>query len=177
MIRKLLQNLTGTAPVQKTTLQPGDTRISKNFTLNEFTKSQTAIRNGIDNTPTDAHLAAAKMLFDNVVQRVRDEFGVTVINSGYRGPALNKKVKGSKRSQHCKGEAADIEVPGMSNYKLAKWIEANCEFDQLILEGYTQGDPGSGWVHVSYKSARNRKERLTATFVKGKAHYAFGINK
>ena len=67
-------------------------RLSKNFTLQEFTKSQTATRKGLDNTPGEQHLANAKSLFENVVQKVRDNFGVTVINSGYRGPALNEAV-------------------------------------------------------------------------------------
>ena len=76
-------------------------RLSKNFTLQEFTKSQTATRKGLDNTPGEQHLANAKSLFENVVQKVRDNFGVTVINSGYRGPALNEAVGGSSKSQHC----------------------------------------------------------------------------
>ena len=109
-------------------------RLSKNFTLREFTKSQTALRQGIDNTPEGEHLDAAKELFENVVQPVRDNFGVTVINSGYRGPKLNEAVGGSSRSQHCKGQAVDIECPGTSNYEVAKWIEDNLDFDQLILE-------------------------------------------
>ena len=78
-------------------------RLSKNFTLQEFTKSQTALRHGIDNTPGEEHLSSAKSLFENVVQPVRDNFGVTVINSGYRGPKLNEAVGGSSKSQHCKG--------------------------------------------------------------------------
>ena len=73
-----------------------------------------------------------------MLQPVRDHFGVTVINSGYRGPALNEAVGGSSKSQHCKGEAADIECPGVPNYDVAKWIEDNLDFDQLILEFYTK---------------------------------------
>ena len=98
-------------------------QLSENFTVSEFTKSQTASRLGIDNMPTDQHLENAKRLFENVVQRVRDHFGTTVINSGYRGAALNKAVGGASTSQHCNGEAADIEVPGVANYDVAKWIE------------------------------------------------------
>ena len=109
-------------------------RLSKNFTLQEYTKSQTATRKGIDNTPGEEHLAKAKSLFENVVQNVRDNFGVTVINSGYRGPALNEAVGGSEKSQHCKGEAVDIECPGTPNYDVASWIAENLDFDQLILE-------------------------------------------
>ena len=150
-------------------------RLSKNFTLQEFTKSQTALRQGIDNTPQGEHLEAAKKLFDNVVQKVRDNFGPTVINSGYRGPKLNEAVGGSSRSQHCKGEAADIECPGTSNYDVAKWIEDNCDYDQLILEFYTPGIPDSGWVHVSYSADGNRKKSMTAMKENGKTVYKLGL--
>ena len=150
-------------------------RLSKNFTLSEFTKSQTALRQGIDNTPDGEHLEAAKELFENVVQPVRDNFGVTVINSGYRGPKLNEAVGGSSRSQHCKGQAVDIECPGTSNYEVAKWIEDNLDFDQLILEFYTPGIPDSGWVHVSYKTEDNRKSILTAMKEEGKTVYKTGL--
>lgn len=150
-------------------------RLSKNFTLQEFTKSQTALRQGIDNTPQGEHLEAAKKLFENVVQKVRDNFGPTVINSGYRGPKLNEAVGGSSRSQHCKGEAADIECPGTSNYDVAKWIEDNCDYDQLILEFYTPGIPDSGWVHVSYSADGNRKKSMTAMKENGKTVYKLGL--
>ena len=123
------------------------TRLSKNFTLQEFTKSQTALRHGIDNTPGDEHLANAKALFEKVVQPVRDKFGVTVINSGYRGP----------------------------KYDVAKYIQDNLDFDQLILEFYTPGIPDSGWVHVSYKSTENRKSVLTAMKENGKTVYKPGL--
>ena len=144
-------------------------KLSKNFSLAEFTKSQTAERKGLDNTPKGEHLEAAKILFEKVVQPVRDHFGPTVINSGYRGPELNEAVGGSSRSQHCKGQAADIEV--------AQWIVDNCDFDQLILEFYTPGIPDSGWVHVSYVSEEdNRKSILTASRVDGKTQYSVGLN-
>jgi hypothetical protein len=150
-------------------------RLSQNFTLQEFTKSQTALRRGIDNTPGEEHLANATALFRNVVQKVRNQFGVTVINSGYRGPALNEAVGGSSTSQHCKGEAVDIECPGTPNYDVAKFIEDNLDYDQLILEFYTPGIPDSGWVHVSYKSEGNRKQSLTAMKENGKTVYKPGL--
>tara|TARA_A100001011_G_C14205709_1_gene797684 strand:+ start:345 stop:806 length:462 start_codon:yes stop_codon:yes gene_type:complete len=150
-------------------------RLSTNFTLAEFTKSQTATRKGLDNKPSTIHLHNAKLLFGNVVQPVRDHFGVTVINSGYRGPALNEAVGGSSNSQHCKGEAVDIECPGTPNYDVAKWIADNVEFDQLILEFYTPGIPDSGWVHVSYKAEDNRKSILTAMKENGKTVYKPGL--
>ena len=150
-------------------------KLSQNFTIQEYIKSQTALRQGIDNTPTEEHMGNATALFRNVVQKIRDNFGVTVINSGYRGPALNEAVGGSARSQHCKGEAVDIECPGYSNYTVAKWIEDNLDFDQLILEFYTPGIPDSGWVHVSYKSEGNRKHSLTAMKENGKTVYKTGL--
>lgn len=152
-------------------------KLSKNFTMAEFTKSQTAERKGIDNTPEGEHLEAAKALFENVVQPIRDQFGPTVINSGYRSPELNAAVGGSATSQHCKGQAADIEVPGVANAELANWIVDNLDFDQVILEFYTPGIPDSGWVHVSYKDdGENRKSILTASRVNGKTQYSNGIN-
>lgn len=151
-------------------------RLSKNFTLSEFTKSQTAERKGIDNTPQGEHLEAAKRLFEKVVQPVRDNFGVTVINSGYRSPLLNDAVGGSSKSQHCKGEAVDLEVPGVPNAKVAQWIRDNLDFDQLILEFYTPGIDDSGWVHVSYKDEGNRKSVLTASRINGRTQYFTGLN-
>ena len=146
-------------------------KLSENFSLQEYTKSQTATRQGLDNTPGEEHMVSAEALFQNVVQPVRDNFGVTVINSGYRGPALNEAVGGSSNSQHCKGEAVDIECPGTGNYDVAKWIEENLDYDQLILEFYTPGIPDSGWVHVSYKTEGNRKQSLTAMKENGKTVY------
>ena len=152
-------------------------RLSENFTLAEYTKSQTATRKGIDNTPSEEHLAAAKALFENVVQKVRDHFGPTIITSGYRSPALNEAIGGSATSQHSKGEAADLEVPGVSTAEVCEWIAANTDFDQLILEFYTPGETNSGWVHVSYKAdGSNRNQTLTAAKVNGKTEYSHGLN-
>ena len=150
-------------------------RLSENFTLTEYTKSQTALRQGIDYTPNEEDLEKAKLLFANVVQPVRNHFGPTVINSGYRGPALNEAVGGSSKSQHCKGEAVDIECPGVPNWEVAKFIEDELDFDQLILEFYTPGIPDSGWVHVSYKAEGNRKSVLTAMKENGKTVYKPGL--
>ena len=151
-------------------------RLSKNFTLAEYTKSQTALRNHIDNTPNEQHLEAAKELFDKVVQPVRDRFGPTVINSGYRGPELNERVGGSPSSQHCLGEAVDIECPGVANYDVAMWIAKNTDFDQVILEFYEPGIPDSGWVHVSYKAnGDNRGLGLTAVKEDNRTVYKTGL--
>ena len=151
-------------------------RLSKNFTLAEYTKSQTALRNHIDNTPSEQHLEAAKELFDKVVQPVRDRFGPTVINSGYRGPELNERVGGSPSSQHCLGEAVDIECPGIPNYDVAMWIAKNTVFDQVILEFAQKGVPDAGWVHVSYKAnGENRGLAMTAIVEHRRTTYHTGL--
>jgi hypothetical protein len=152
-------------------------KLSEHFSLEEFTKSQTGERLGIDNEPSETHLENLKRLCTNVLEVVRENLGPVHINSGYRGVELNKAVGGAATSQHCYGEAADIEIPGMSNSDLAKWIEKNCQYDQLILECYKPGVPTSGWVHCSYKAGGgNRKEVLTASMVNGKMRYIQGIN-
>ena len=139
------------------------TRLSRSFVLSEFTASQTATRRGIDNTPGPRELAALGLLCDRVLQPVRDYFARPVtISSGYRSPKLNRAIGGSSPSQHCLGEAADFEIPGISNYEVARWMEQQLDFDQLILEFYTPGEPNSGWVHVSYRLGRLRNQELTA---------------
>ncbi|WP_292486529.1 D-Ala-D-Ala carboxypeptidase family metallohydrolase [Methanohalobium sp.] len=151
-------------------------KLSENFTLSEFTKSQTAERKGIDNNPSEVEIHAMKEVAQNVLQPARDHFGPIIVTSGYRSPELNKAIGGSSTSQHRFGEAADIESIRVSNLKLAEWIRDNLEFDQLILEFVTPGDPTSGWVHVSYKSdGDNRKEVLTAKKVSGSVQYVYGL--
>lgn len=140
-------------------------RLSDHFLLSEFTRSQTATRRGIRNTPTAAHREALAILCEFALEPIRTHFGKPVrITSGYRSAALNRAIGGSQTSQHSKGEAADFEIPGVSNREVAKWIEANLRFDQLILEGYKPGDLNSGWIHLSYSASRARKDVLTATF-------------
>ena len=139
-------------------------KLTNNFSLQELLKSQTALRKGIDNKPANPGVITnLQVLCEKVLQPVRDHFGKpVVINSGYRSPKLNKAIGGSNKSQHTKGEAADIEIPGLSNKELAEYIEDNLPFDQLILEFYNGVDPNSGWVHVSYENdSDNRKQTLT----------------
>jgi len=124
--------------------------LSANFTLGELTKSMTAERHGISNQPSIDQIDALKILCQKVLQPVRDRFGLTVINSGFRSPELNALLKGSKTSDHMRGMAADIEVPGLSNLDLARWISKNLKYKQLILEFYKPGIADSGWVHVAY---------------------------
>lgn len=152
-------------------------QLSPNFTLMEFTKSQAGERMGIDNTPPPHAIASLKLLCLFVLEPVRFHYKrPVVINSGYRGTVLNEAVRGSISSQHCKGEAADIEVIGIANGDLAKWMANNVPYDQLILECYRKGEPTSGWVHVSYKPKGNRREKLTAELVNKKMVYSGGIN-
>ena len=150
-------------------------RLSKNFTLSEMVKSATAERLNVDNSPSDIHLVNLTHLAIRILQPVRDEFGVITINSGYRSPALNAKVGGSKTSQHCNGQAADFESFSTPNPVLAKWIANNLEFDQLILEFYDGVNPNSGWVHCSYNLMGNRKKILTALKTGGKVVYKNGF--
>lgn len=137
-------------------------RLSKNFTLVEFTKSSTAVRLGIDNTPSQEVIENLRLLVDVVLQPLADGLKKPItVNSGYRSPKLNAAIGGATNSQHVLGLAADIEVAGMSNYDLAVYIRDNLKFDQLILEFYTPGDPSSGWVHVSVSRKNFRQEVLT----------------
>ena len=154
---------------------PETIRVSKNFALSEMVKSATAERLNVDNSPSDIHLVNLTHLAIHILQPVRDEFGVITINSGYRSPALNAKVGGSKTSQHCNGQAADFESFSTPNPDLAKWIANNLEFDQLILEFYDGKDPNSGWVHCSYNLMGNRKKILTALKTGGKVVYKNGF--
>lgn len=153
-------------------------QLSKNFNLTEMTRSEAAARGGFDNTPPPEAVENLRALCVNVLQPLRDAMGRAMrVNSGYRGPDANRAVGGSATSQHCKGEAADIEFDGFDNKLLAqKIIELRLPFDQLILEGYKAGDPNSGWVHVSHRrDGPQRGQVLTATFQKGKAIYTQGI--
>jgi hypothetical protein len=150
--------------------------LSANFTLKELTKSDTATRLGLDNTPDDEALENLKTLCEKVLQPVREHFDKSVsVNSAYRSPESNAAVGGSKTSDHCKGMAADIEIVGVANADLAQWIMDNLEYTQLILEFYTPGIPDSGWVHVSYDPNNLKKQELTATKVAGKTTYLNGL--
>lgn len=152
------------------------TQLTANFSLHELTKSETALRMGFDNTPDEETTENLRLLCEKVLQPVRDHYGKGVkVNSGYRSPESNAAVGGSKTSDHCKGMAADIEIPGVANADLAQWIMDNLEYTQLILEFYTPGIPDSGWVHVSYNPADLRKQELTATKVAGKTQYLPGL--
>ena len=148
-------------------------KLTANFSLLELTKSQTAERKGIDNTPSPEHQENLKLLCESVLQPVRDHFGkVVTISSGYRSPELCTAIGSKITSQHAKGEAADFEIFGVSNKELADWIHYNLNYDQLILE-YWKGedDPNSGWVHCSYSENQKRRQYLKAVKVDGRTKY------
>jgi hypothetical protein len=152
------------------------TQLTANFSLNEMTKSETALRHNMDNTPGEAEIANLKVLCEQILQPVREYYGKGVkVNSGFRHPDVNAAVGGSKTSDHCRGQAADIEIPGVPNHELAEYIAKNFKFTQVILEFYTQGIPDSGWVHVSYDAANLKGQTLTAVKKDGKTVYLPGL--
>ena len=149
-------------------------QLSKNFSLRELTRSQTAIRKGIKNEPDQEQLMNLVALTVKILQPCRDKFGSISINSGLRVLELNKAIGSGDKSQHIKGEAADFEAYSISNTELATWIKNNRCFDQLILE-YPGKDPRDGWVHCSYNRLGNRMQVLTAIKEKGKTVYKKGL--
>ena len=151
-------------------------KISEHIDLSEIIRSESAKRNGISNMPTEEHLANFKVLAENVFEPIRNNFRCPIsISSAYRSQALNKLVKGSATSQHCTGEAIDIDMDGtpydVTNAMIFDYIKDKLEFDQLIWEFGDKKNPD--WVHVSYESTgKQRKQILKATKVDGKTHYS-----
>jgi hypothetical protein len=146
-------------------------QISKHLSLAEVSRSETAKRKGINNTPSGEHLANFKLLAENIFEPIREHFGVPInISSGYRSKELNISIGGSLTSQHCQGEAIDIDMDGSTNGVTNKmvfdFIKDNLNFDQLINEfNYS-------WVHVSFDSSgKQRKQILNAIKSGGKTSY------
>lgn len=157
---------------KKTFNLPGETKLSPNFSLREFTKSQTATRRGIDNNPTQEHFNNMVALSKNILERVRAEMTIRYpgkglfISSGYRSEALNEAIQGSDKSQHCKGQAADIDgdFNGINNAEIFDFIKNKLDdpetgFDQLIWEFGDENTPA--WVHVSHRSDGKNRGRVT----------------
>jgi hypothetical protein len=143
-------------------------QLSKNLSLAEVMRSETAKRNGISNMPTPEHIENFKKLAEKVFQPIREHFGKPIhISSGYRSAALNKAVKGSLSSQHCTGEAIDIDMDGtdITNAQIFNYIKDNLEFDQLIWEFGTDSNPD--WVHVSYESTGKQRKQILKAIKKG----------
>jgi len=145
-------------------------QLSKNLSLAEVTRSETAKRRGVSNMPTEAHIANFKLLAEKVFQPIRDHFGGPIhISSGYRSAALNKAIGGAASSQHCTGEAIDIDMDGtaITNAEIFNYIKDNLEFDQLIWEFGTDTNPD--WVHVSYESTGKQRKQILKAIKKGGA--------
>ena len=151
--------------------------LSRNFTLSELIKSDTAIRKGINNNPNAEQIEKLKALCENILQPVRDHFGRVKITSGYRSVDLCQAIGSSANSQHAKAEAADFECVGVDNAELADWIKDNLPYDQLIVEYYTPGEPNSGWIHCSYVPDQPRASYLWAYRSEGKTKYKPIIGK
>ena len=147
--------------------------LTLNFSLWELTRSQVATRLDIPNVPGPVMVNRLRLLCCNILEPVREEFGSFSPSSGYRSPTLNEVIGGSKNSQHMMGEAVDFEVWGVSNLKLARWIENNLEFDQLILEYHVTRLTNSGWVHCSY--CLNDRRKAVLTKIPKEAGYRVGL--
>ena len=145
--------------------------LTRNFTLSELIKSDTAIRRDINNNPNAEQVEKLKALCENILQPVRDHFGRVKITSGFRSVDLCLAIGSSANSQHAKAEAADFECPGVDNAELADWIYKNLEPDQLILEFYTPGEPNSGWIHCSWIPEGRRAQYMHAYKSEGKTKY------
>lgn len=156
-------------------------KLSKNLSLQEVTKSNTATRLGIDNTPSEQAINNLKAVAEHVFQPLRDRFGVPIgISSGYRSPELNKAIKGSRTSQHMVGEALDIDADiygGLSNKDIFDYIKDNLTFDQMIWE--FGDDESPAWVHVSYKQNDTNRGRILRAHrnSKGQVYYSVVSNK
>lgn len=141
--------------------------ISKHISLSEATKSQLAIRKGIDNTPGPKHIEAMKLVANMCFEPLRVWYGKPIgITSFYRSSALNRALKGSRRSQHMLGQAIDIDADvfnnGITNRDIYKWLVNNVDYDQIIWEFGDDKNPA--WVHISYVAkGKNRRQQLRIT--------------
>jgi hypothetical protein len=151
-------------------------KLSEHLDLSEVTRSESAKRKGISNMPTEAHIANFKLLAEKIFEPIRTHFRCPIIiSSGYRSKELNAAIGGSLTSQHCQGEAIDIDMDGtpngVTNRMVFDYIKDNLDFDQLIYEFGDKQNPD--WVHVSYESSgKQRKQILRATRVNGKTSYS-----
>jgi len=147
-------------------------KLTEHFTLEELSRSSTAVRQGLDNTPPANLLPNLKRIAEHL-EIVRAHFGWPItVYSGYRSPAVNEAVGGSKTSAHRFGLAADFVVQGVPNRKVCEWIRDNLkDFDQVIYEFGPKG-----WVHLGL-AAKPRKQALTAVKENGKTVYKPGIRE
>ena len=147
--------------------------LSKHLTLKEVIKSNTASRLGISNSPTEEHRENLRIVAEKVFEPIREHFGVPIgVSSGYRSARLNKAVKGSATSDHCKGKALDLDADmfgKITNAQIFHFIKDNLEFKQLIWEYGNDSEPN--WVHVSYDPNNNKKTVLKTLKGGGYANY------
>ena len=147
--------------------------ISKHISYKEGVYSITAIRKGIDNEPNEKQLSNMKLVAEKIFEPVRTHFKVPIkVNSFFRSPDLNKAIGGSTKSQHCKGQAIDIDdtYGKIKNSDIYWWIKDNLDFDQMIWEFGNNDNPD--WVHISYVSPdKNRNRCLKAYRENGKTKY------
>jgi len=147
-------------------------KLTTNFSLAELTASQVAARQGINNNPTAGQIENLKRLCESILQPIRNHYdSPVIISSGFRSAELCIAIGSTIHSQHAKGEAADLQVIGVDNKALAKYIKENLDYDQLILEFYKDNEPTSGWIHCSYSTDRNRNQSLRAMREDGKVIY------
>ena len=148
-------------------------RLTKHVSYKEGVHSITALRLGLKNDPSDTHLQNMILLSEKIFEPLRVHVGGPIkINSFYRGPELNKAIGGSAKSQHCHGQAMDIDdtYGNASNKEMFNWIKANLDYDQMIWEFGTDENPD--WVHVSYVDpGSNRNRCLKAYREDGKTKY------
>jgi len=137
-------------------------KLSKNLTLKEVVKSNTATRKGIDNTPDQWAINNLQAVADHIFQPVRDHFGVPIgVTSGFRSKELNKVIGGSKYSQHMIGEAIDIDADmygKATNAQIFDFIKKNLEWDQMIWEFGDDENPA--WIHVSFKEGGGNRKQI-----------------
>ena len=147
--------------------------ISEHISYKEGVRSNTATRRGIDNTPNAEQLENMELVAEEVFEPLRAYVGGPIkINSFFRCPELNKAIGGSSKSQHCKGQAMDIDdtFGRMTNAEMYHWIKENLDFDQMIWE--FGDDDNTDWVHVSYVSPEDNRNRcLKAYREEGKTKY------
>ena len=152
--------------------ESGLENLSEHFTIKELTHSDTAIRLGIDNSPTEQVLINLQNVVQFILEPLRNYFDKPIkINSGYRSVALCEALKSKPTSQHTLGEAVDFEIIGIPNQVASEWLVKNLDFDQCILEYWNPDIYNSGWIHCSYKPLGNRKQYLKAYLANGRTVY------
>ena len=146
--------------------------LTNNFSLKEMTQSQTALRNNLDNTPDEKQIENLQNLCEKILQPLREHYNLPIkVTSGFRSEELATMIGSKPTSQHCKGEAADFEIPSVDNKEVATKIKNEFTFDQLILEYYNDTDINSGWIHVSLKNTTFENDNRQMALIKDEQGY------